>query len=117
MEEANKIFIKEQTKEITTFCHHPGITCVTGHEKRYIRTKYCYIINLSARIIMIFVQFEGTVTSKFSGPKCVGAGGVCKFFYDSAPSGTYGTISYLIRGACKVLDCIPNDGDIECKQM
>ena len=77
----------------------------------------CILANKSACAITIFVQFQGTVSSKFNGPKCVGAGGVCKFFYDSAPSGTYGTISYLIRGACKVLDCIPNEGDIECKQM
>ena len=40
VEEANKIFIKEQTKEITTFCHHPGRTCVTVNEKRYIRIIY-----------------------------------------------------------------------------
>ena len=92
--------------------------------KSYNRTTYycqilyiCYICNLSVSIIPNFILSQGTISSKYSGPKCIGAGGVCKFFYDSAPSGTYGTISYLIRGACKVLDCIPNDGDIECKQM
>merc|ERR1719266_2235600 len=68
VEEANKIFIEEQTKEITTFCHHPGST-----------------------------------SGKNSGPKCGGSRRVCKFFYDSAPSGSYGTLSYLVRGACKVL--------------
>ena len=25
VQEANKIFIEEQTKEITTFCNHPGM--------------------------------------------------------------------------------------------
>jgi hypothetical protein len=33
--------------------------------------------------------------------KCGGAAGICSLFYDSAPSGTYGTISYLVRAACR----------------
>ena len=28
---------------------------------------------------------------------CQGYGGVCVFFYDSAPSGMYGTMSYFAR--------------------
>ena len=61
--------------------------------------------------------FLGSTSGHNKGTKCGGDGAICKFFYDSAPSGTYGTLSYLVRGACKVLDCIPNEGDIECKQM
>jgi len=48
---------------------------------------------------------------------CGGSGGICVLFYDSAPSGTYGTISYLIRSACRVLDSVPDDGEIDCNQM
>ena len=43
--------------------------------------------------------------------------GICKFFYDSAPSGQYGTMCYIVRGACVVLDKIPEKGDIECLPM
>ncbi len=35
--------------------------------------------------------------------KCGGAAGICSLFYDSAPSGTYGTISYLVRAACRLV--------------
>ncbi|XP_023325881.1 probable phosphorylase b kinase regulatory subunit alpha [Eurytemora carolleeae] len=49
--------------------------------------------------------------------KCGGSGGICCLFYDSAPSGTYGTISYLVRSACRVLETIPNDGEIDCNVM
>ena len=59
----------------------------------------------------------GEGASNTDNLRCGGARGICKFFYDSAPSGTYGTLSYLVRAACKVLECIPNEGDIECKQM
>ena len=65
----------------------------------------------------MILWYLGSASGQNTGPKCVGAKRVCKFFYDSAPSGSYGTLSYLVRGACKVLDCIPNEGDIECKQM
>ena len=65
----------------------------------------------------MWFHFQGTVSSKSSGPKCVGAGGVCKFFYDSAPSGQYGTMCYIVRGACVVLDKIPEQGFIECIPM
>ena len=48
--------------------------------------------------------------------KC-GSAGICRFFYDSAPSGQYGTMCYLLRGICVVLDKIPEKGDIECMPM
>jgi phosphorylase kinase alpha/beta subunit len=43
--------------------------------------------------------------------------GICKFFYDSAPSGTYGTMAYLVRAMAKTLEKIPKEGDIECLSM
>ncbi len=48
---------------------------------------------------------------------CGSAAGICRFFYDSAPSGAYGTMCYIVRGACVVLDKIPDTGDIECLPM
>ena len=46
-----------------------------------------------------------------------GSAGICRYFYDSAPSGQYGTMCYLLRGICVVLDKIPDKGDIECMPM
>merc|ERR1712059_117279 len=48
---------------------------------------------------------------------CGGVRGVCGHFYDSAPSGTFGTMSYLVRASCLVIDTISGDGDVECNMM
>ena len=72
------------------------------------------------------LQFDGDATlccavqnsesAALTEKKC-GSAGICQFFYDSAPSGQYGTMCYLVRGACVVLDKIPEKGDIECLPM
>jgi phosphorylase kinase alpha/beta subunit len=49
--------------------------------------------------------------------QCGGAAGICRHFYDSAPSGPWGTMAYLVRGACRALDSIPEDGEIDCTIM
>ena len=53
-------------------------------------------------------------STKSDVPKCRGARGICKHFYDSAPVGQYGTVPYIIRGLCYVLHCIPDQGYLEC---
>ena len=66
------------------------------------------------------LQFDGDATiccADSKQKKCSGAAGICRFFYDSAPSGQYGTMCYIVRGACVVLDKMPDSGDIECLQM
>ncbi|CAG0893584.1 unnamed protein product, partial [Darwinula stevensoni] len=45
---------------------------------------------------------------------CGGAAYICNHFYDSAPSGCYGTMTYLIRAMSITLDCIPKEGEIDC---
>lgn len=45
---------------------------------------------------------------------CGGAAYVCQHFYDSAPSGCYGTMTYLIRALASILDCFPDEGEIDC---
>ncbi|GAB6025908.1 hypothetical protein CHUAL_011880 [Chamberlinius hualienensis] len=45
---------------------------------------------------------------------CSGACGICQHFYDSAPSGCYGTMTYLIRASANTLDCLPKSGEMEC---
>ncbi|XP_030028189.2 probable phosphorylase b kinase regulatory subunit alpha isoform X3 [Manduca sexta] len=46
---------------------------------------------------------------------CGGAAGVCQHLYDSAPSGSYGTMTYLARAVAALLaDRLPTDQPIEC---
>ncbi|KAI8440075.1 hypothetical protein MSG28_001498 [Choristoneura fumiferana] len=46
---------------------------------------------------------------------CGGAAGVCQHLYDSAPSGSYGTMTYLARSVAALLaDRMPPDAPIEC---
>ncbi|XP_075972760.1 putative phosphorylase b kinase regulatory subunit alpha isoform X3 [Anticarsia gemmatalis] len=46
---------------------------------------------------------------------CGGAAGVCQHLYDSAPSGSYGTMTYLARAVAALLaTTMPVDSPIEC---
>lgn len=45
---------------------------------------------------------------------CGGAAYVCQHFYDSAPSGKFGTMTYITRAMATQLDCLPKDGDMDC---
>ncbi|KAH0947136.1 hypothetical protein HN011_006147 [Eciton burchellii] len=45
---------------------------------------------------------------------CGGAAYICQHFYDTAPSGSYGTMTYITRAIAVMLDCLPKDGDLEC---
>ncbi|XP_026287234.1 probable phosphorylase b kinase regulatory subunit alpha isoform X2 [Frankliniella occidentalis] len=48
------------------------------------------------------------------GLLCGGAAYICQHFYDSAPSGSYGTMSYVTRAVASLLDCLPKEGDMDC---
>ncbi|XP_043072333.1 probable phosphorylase b kinase regulatory subunit alpha isoform X3 [Drosophila grimshawi] len=45
---------------------------------------------------------------------CGGAAYICQHLYDSAPSGSYGTMTYMSRAVALVLDCVPKQGEKEC---
>ncbi|XP_058064284.1 probable phosphorylase b kinase regulatory subunit alpha isoform X2 [Anopheles bellator] len=45
---------------------------------------------------------------------CGGAAYICQHLYDSAPSGSYGTMTYMARAVASVLDCLPKQGDMDC---
>ena len=72
------------------------------------------------------MQIQGDATLCCAKPKeqreltstgtllCGGAAYVCQHFYDSAPSGCYGTMTYLIRALATILDCFPVEGEIDC---
>ncbi|CAH1400622.1 unnamed protein product [Nezara viridula] len=48
------------------------------------------------------------------GLVCGGAAFICQHFYDSAPSGSHGTITYIMKAVISLLDCFPQDGEVEC---
>lgn len=52
--------------------------------------------------------------SQTGGLLCGGAAYICQHFYDSAPSGSYGTMTYLTRAVAGTLDCVPKHGDLDC---
>lgn len=45
---------------------------------------------------------------------CNGAAYICQHLYDSAPSGSYGTMVYIAKAVATVLDCLPKQGDMDC---
>ncbi|KAK9508861.1 hypothetical protein O3M35_006320 [Rhynocoris fuscipes] len=45
---------------------------------------------------------------------CGGSAYICQHFYDSAPSGSYGTMTYIMKAVLSLLECFPQDGQIEC---
>ena len=55
---------------------------------------------------------EGGAAGK--GLICGGAANICQHFYDSAPSGCYGTMTYLVRAVAQTLNCLPKDGQVDC---
>ncbi|XP_043674732.1 probable phosphorylase b kinase regulatory subunit alpha isoform X2 [Vespula pensylvanica] len=57
---------------------------------------------------------EQRETTALGNLLCGGAAYVCQHFYDSAPSGSFGTMTYITRAVASLLDCLPKDGDIEC---
>lgn len=44
---------------------------------------------------------------------CNGTSGICQHFYDSAPSGCYGTLSYITRAVAQTLDCLVKP-EVDC---
>jgi len=45
---------------------------------------------------------------------CGGAAYICQHFYDSAPSGSYGTMSYIIRAIASVLETSMGLNEVNC---
>uniref|UniRef100_U5EXU1 Phosphorylase b kinase regulatory subunit n=1 Tax=Corethrella appendiculata TaxID=1370023 RepID=U5EXU1_9DIPT len=45
---------------------------------------------------------------------CGGAAYICQHLYDSAPSGSFGTMTYIARAVASVLECLPKQGDMDC---
>jgi phosphorylase kinase alpha/beta subunit len=71
------------------------------------------------------IQYDGDATTccvspdKSQSTNCGGAAGICRFFYDSAPSGQFGTFCYVVKGAMALFhNRIPTEKEnIECLPM
>ncbi|XP_076288956.1 putative phosphorylase b kinase regulatory subunit alpha isoform X4 [Lasioglossum baleicum] len=57
---------------------------------------------------------EHRETNALGNLLCGGAAYVCQHFYDSAPSGSFGTMTYITRAIASSLNCLPKDGEFEC---
>ncbi|CAG9827331.1 unnamed protein product [Diabrotica balteata] len=52
--------------------------------------------------------------SRTGGLLCGGAAYICQHFYDSAPSGCYGTMTYMTRAVAVTLEGLPKHGELDC---
>ena len=50
----------------------------------------------------------GQSASRDSKVECGGSAGICKHFYDSAPSGRYGTMTYFSQAVATRLCLLPH---------
>ncbi|XP_065220249.1 probable phosphorylase b kinase regulatory subunit alpha isoform X3 [Planococcus citri] len=71
-------------------------------------------INGDATLCCAKPDHERDLSSPEGGLICGGAAYICQLFYDSAPSGSYGTMTYLIKGTASILNCLPDSEEIAC---
>ena len=46
--------------------------------------------------------------------QCTGARNICQQLYDTAPSGRYGSMTYMCRALAHIIHLPASNGDIEC---
>ena len=71
-------------------------------------------INGDATLCCAKPDHERDLSSPEGGLICGGAAYICQLFYDSAPSGSYGTMTYLIKGTAAILNCLSDNEEITC---
>uniref|UniRef100_A0A023F525 Phosphorylase b kinase regulatory subunit n=1 Tax=Triatoma infestans TaxID=30076 RepID=A0A023F525_TRIIF len=103
------------------------LTLITEHNVAQTLGGIIAVENLVHKANQIFledqIKVEGdatlccakdTLSLVDGGLICGGAAYICQHFYDSAPSGSYGTMTYIMKAVLTLLDCFPDDGQIEC---
>lgn len=84
----------------------------------------CFLMMWWRTICWLQVRLDGDVTLCCGMPntsrsiplKCNGTAGICQNFYDMAPSGRYGTMSYLCKSLAQSLEIpIAQDGSLDCQ--
>ncbi|XP_014680780.1 PREDICTED: probable phosphorylase b kinase regulatory subunit alpha isoform X2 [Priapulus caudatus] len=87
-----------------------------------------YLVSEANRIFLAEqLRVQGDATLCCAGPhatvplpgkppvlRCGGKAGICQLFYDSAPSGRFGTMTYLCKAVAQSLNIFPATGDLEC---
>lgn len=71
-------------------------------------------INGDATLCCAKPDHERDLAATEGGLVCGGAAYICQLFYDSAPSGSFGTMTYLMRGIASLLNCQPANGQVDC---
>ena len=75
------------------------------------------IVREANKIFLCDLKDQGGLCCALKQGQCGGSSGVCIQFYDSAPSGPYGTMTYLVRAVTTVVNTIPEDGEFDCNVM
>ena len=76
------------------------------------------IVREANKIFLEDLKEQGGICCAVLKPgQCGGSSGICSQFYDSAPSGPYGTMTYLVRAVTRVINTIPEDGEFDCNVM
>lgn len=71
-------------------------------------------INGDATLCCAKPDHERDFSTTEGGLICGGAAYICQLFYDSAPSGSFGTMTYLMRGIASFLNIQPANDEVNC---
>lgn len=71
-------------------------------------------INGDATLCCAKPEHERELSATDGGLICGGAAYICQLFYDSAPSGSFGTMTYLMRGIASLLNVQPANDQVDC---
>lgn len=87
--------------------------------KTYLYIDYYFFftkmkINGDATLCCAKPEFERDLSATEGVLICGGAAYICQLFYDSAPSGSFGTMTYLMRGIASLLNVQPTNDEVSC---
>jgi phosphorylase kinase alpha/beta subunit len=107
------------------------LTLVTEHNVSHSLGGIIYVEHLVHKANQLFLEDQRAVSGDATlccakskdGSKettatgnllCGGAAYICQHLYDSAPSGSYGTMTYIARAIACVFECLPKNGEVDC---
>ncbi|XP_070508631.1 probable phosphorylase b kinase regulatory subunit alpha [Chironomus tepperi] len=107
------------------------LTLVTEHNVSHSLGGIIYVEHLVHKANQLFLEDQRAVSGDATlccakskdGSKettatgnllCGGAAYICQHLYDSAPSGSFGTMTYIAKAIACVFECLPKNGDVDC---
>jgi phosphorylase kinase alpha/beta subunit len=104
------------------------LTLVTEHNVSHSLGGVIYVEQLVHKANQLFLEDQRSVsgdatlccaksskeTTASGQLLCNGAAYICQHLYDSAPSGSFGTMTYIARAIACVFECLPKNGDVDC---